>query len=69
MPPVQFNSQVRFSFKSRSAGEKGYEISFIHEGKANGWTFPKSVLQESANLWNETNVFVDHSFFLGPFGP
>jgi len=63
MPQVQFNSQVRFSFKSQSANAKGYEITFIHEGKANGWTFPASVLQDSANLWNETNVFVDHSFW------
>ena len=56
-------SQVRFSFQSQSATEKGYEILFIQEGEANGWTFPASVLQESVKLWEETNVFVDHSFW------
>ena len=55
-------SQIRFNF-SASRLEKGYEITFIHEGEANGWQFPASVLQDSASLWESTNVFVDHAFF------
>ncbi len=40
-----------------------YQILFIHEGKANGWTFSRQVLQDSAALWEGASVFVDHSFW------
>ena len=56
-------SSIRFSFQTTLPNEKGYEITFIHEGKANGWTFPASVLQESVSQWEQTHVFVDHSFW------
>ena len=40
-----------------------YQILFITEGKANGLTFSRQVLQESAPLWEGATVFVDHSFW------
>ena len=42
---------------------RGYEIVFIRAGEANGWTFNANVLQESIPLWEQTQVFVDHSLW------
>jgi hypothetical protein len=40
-----------------------YQILFIHEGEANGFTFSRQVLQESASIWEGASVFVDHSYW------
>ena len=44
---------------------EGFEIMFISAGEANGWTFPAEVLRESASLWEQCSVFVDHSMWGG----
>lgn len=44
-----------------------YEIAFILEGKANGWTFPATVLQASAPLWENCRVMIDHSLWQRSF--
>src|SRR5574340_1392965 len=56
--------------QSRAQGGAGpatapgrYQILFIHEGKANGFTFSRQVLQDSAPLWEGASVFVDHSLW------
>jgi hypothetical protein len=40
-----------------------FQILFIHEGEANGFTFSRQTLQESAPIWDGASVFVDHSFW------
>ena len=45
-----------------SPGAPHFEILFIQQGAANGWTFPRRVLEDSAALWEGCSVFVDHSF-------
>lgn len=57
---------IRLQLQGRgdATGSPGkYEILFIKAGEANGWTFSRQVLEESANLWEEISVFVDHSIF------
>ncbi len=41
-----------------------FEILFIRQGEANGWTFSPQVLKDSVPLWEGCSVFVDHA----PFG-
>lgn len=43
------------------AGSGRFEILAITAGAANGWQFPAPVLQESLDLWDGVNCFVDHS--------
>jgi hypothetical protein len=45
----------------RGDTQHSYEIAFIFEGQANGWTFPRSALQESTALWENCSVMIDHS--------
>jgi hypothetical protein len=40
-----------------------YQILFIHEGKANGFTFTREVLTDSIPQWDGASVFVDHAFW------
>ena len=55
---------MRLKFTGQAGTAPGrYQILFITEGKANGWTFSRDVLQESAPLWDGASVFVDHSFW------
>jgi len=54
-------TKVRLQLMTQSAS--GYEILFMHEGEANGWTFERSVLEESVALWENCQVFVDHSMW------
>jgi len=42
---------------------RGYEVLIVKSGEANGWTFKRSVLQQSVDLWTGAEVFVDHSFW------
>jgi hypothetical protein len=46
-----------------ATGAGRYQILFILAGVANGWTFSREVLEESANLWERSSVFIDHSFW------
>ena len=57
-----------FSLQLTAAGEHRSRSLHIpdplHPGrKANGWTFSQAVLEESAALWNECSVFVDHAMW------
>ncbi len=55
---------IRARFTGQPATDPSrYQILFIHEGQANGYTFSRQVLQESAQLWEQASVFVDHSFW------
>lgn len=38
-----------------------FEIIPISAGIGNGWNFSEKVLQESLAMWNEVEVFIDHS--------
>ena len=40
----------------------GFEIFAITAGIGNGWEFPPAVLQESLELWNNAECFIDHSW-------
>jgi hypothetical protein len=68
MNPIQKTLRAQFieinqDYKPGSGKPRRYEILFIHEGQANGFTFSRQVLQESAALWENASVFVDHSFW------
>jgi hypothetical protein len=55
---------IRARFTGGPATAPGrYQILFIHEGEANGFTFSRTVLQESVGLWEGASVFVDHSYW------
>jgi hypothetical protein len=60
----QHKQQIRAKFTGQPATQEGkYQILFITEGKANGWTFSRQSLQESAPLWEGASVFVDHAMW------
>ncbi len=40
-----------------------YLVLFIQAAEANGFTFSRQVIEDSAPLWENANVFVDHSFW------
>ena len=42
-----------------------FEIDAITAGEANGWTFSAEVLNESVQLWEGANCFIDHSYWGG----
>ena len=46
---------------SSPAAAPAFEVAFILAGSANGWTFPAAVLQQSAALWENCQVMIDHS--------
>ena len=60
---------IRFQFAADSrppnigADRSTFQILFIQAAQANGWTFSQAVLEESAALWNECSVFVDHAMW------
>lgn len=47
--------------KVTAAGE--FEVLAMTAGEGNGWQFAADVLQESLALWNETECFIDHSWW------
>ena len=58
------HDQAPGQFTGQPATAPGrYQILFIHEGEANGFTFSRQVLQESVALWEGASVFVDHSYW------
>src|SRR5512143_2644035 len=60
----QHQKTLRATFTGLPAtGQGRYQILFIHEGQANGWTFSREVLTESVPLWENASVFVDHSMW------
>jgi len=77
MNPIQKTLRAQFieinqDYKPGSGKPRRYEILFIHEGTVTGQnnngeparhTFSRQVLQESAALWENVSVFVDHSFW------
>lgn len=54
------HDQLRARF-SAADGTGAYKVLFIHAGEANGWSFSAQVLRESAPLWDNASVFVDHA--------
>src|SRR3989304_5254793 len=40
-----------------------YQILFIHEGEANGFTFSRDVLEESTELWEGAHEVIDHAMW------
>lgn len=62
MPEHKQTIRARFTGLPATAPGK-YQVLFICEGQANGWTFSRATLQESVPLWEECSVFVDHSFW------
>ena len=56
------NSQ-RLTLQATPTDGGKYEILAITAGIGNGWTFTPEALQESLPLWENTECFVDHSWF------
>lgn len=54
-------SRQRLALEVNPVGSGRFEILAITAGPANGWIFPPQVLQESLQLWDGVNCFVDHS--------
>jgi hypothetical protein len=62
----QHKHTVHATFTGQLASDPGrLQILFIQAGEANGWTFSEQVLRDSAALWDECSVFVDHSMWGG----
>ena len=53
--------EVREQFGIEGGGPSGYEIITISAGVGNGWEFSEEVLQESLQLWDGVECFIDHS--------
>lgn len=51
----------RLGLEVNPVGTGRFEILAITAGPANGWIFPSNVLEESLQLWDGVNCFVDHS--------
>ncbi len=58
---IQRQERIRLSGQVNTAGE--FEIACITAGIGNGWSFGAEVLKDSLSLWNDTQCFVDHSWY------
>ena len=70
MPDIRFNlgpDDIREAFAvNGSVDSRGrFEIMAITSGNGNGWEFSESVLQDSMELWDGVECFVDHGGFFG----
>ena len=61
MPETQTNHRLTLQATPTAAGK--YEVLAITAGIGNGWTFSAQTLQDSLSLWENTECFVDHSWF------
>ena len=54
---------LRAQLSTEQSSREHFEILFIQAAEANGFTFPRAVLEESAPLWENISCFVDHSLW------
>jgi hypothetical protein len=58
--PAEIRERLEATGQAKPGG--GFEILAITAGNGNGWKFSADVLQESLQLWDGAETFVDHSW-------
>lgn len=63
LPNTQEQTSHRLALQATPTEAGKFEILAITAGVGNGWTFPAEALKTSLSLWENTECFVDHSWF------
>ena len=61
MPKSENRITLNVTSKVDEAGK--FEILAITAGSGNGWDFPADVLQQSLELWDGAECYIDHAFW------